>query len=99
AEPLRKFAAGWECLTDEIIADFRARYLGDISIVDQQIGRIMQHPETLGLRENTLVIFSADHGDYLGDYGLQQKAFFHDCSARVPWIFNGPEVEKGKIIE
>jgi len=86
---------GWRALDEATIRDFRARYLGDVSLVDAQVGRVVQKLEELGLRENTLVIFSSDHGEYMGDHHRMQKGGFHEPSSRVPLIFNGPGVKAG----
>jgi len=98
AKPLLEFKKGWQALTPEIISKFRPRYLGDVTLIDAQIGRMIAGLEKLGLRENTIIIFTSDHGDYLGDHHQMQKAFFHDCSARIPLIFNGPGIAKGHTV-
>jgi len=92
---LQQKTAAWRVLDDETIRAFRARYLGDVSLVDAQVGRMVQKLDELGLRDNTLVIFSSDHGEYMGDHHQMQKSSFHDCSSRVPLIFNGPGVKAG----
>jgi arylsulfatase A-like enzyme len=66
-------------------------------VVDEQIGRVLNMVERLNLTENTLIIVSSDHGDYLGDHHMQQKAFFHDVSSKVPLIFCGPGVKPGHV--
>lgn len=91
----RQKSFAWRAVTEESLRAFRARYLGDVSLVDAQVGRMMQKLEELGLRENTLVIFSSDHGEYMGDHHQMQKGSFHECSSRVPLIFNGPGVKAG----
>ncbi len=65
-------------------------YMGLISEIDDQIGRLMSHLDSLGLRDNTMIIFTSDHGDYLGDHWLGEKELFHDASARVPLIVVDP---------
>lgn len=95
SKPLLSEMRGWHAVDDELIQNFRARYFGDVSLVDAQVGRVIQKLDELGLRENTIVIFCSDHGDYLGDHHLMQKGKFHEPSSRVPLIFNGPEVAVG----
>ncbi|HET6454102.1 MAG TPA: sulfatase-like hydrolase/transferase, partial [Armatimonadota bacterium] len=64
-----------------------AIYYGMISLMDQQIGRIMDGLERLGLADNTLVVFSTDHGHFLGQHGLIAKGAFHyEDMIRVPMI-------------
>lgn len=95
--PLRGFSKGWDALTPELIAAFRARYFGSVSLVDSEIGRLLKALERLSLRENTLVIFTSDHGEYMGDHHQMQKGFFHDAASRIPLIFNGPGVAEGHV--
>lgn len=91
----RENIRGWRALDEATIRDFRARYLGDVSLVDAQVGRVVEKLVELGLRENTVVIFSSDHGEYMGDHHRMQKGGFHEPSCRVPLIFNGPGVKAG----
>jgi arylsulfatase A-like enzyme len=64
-----------------------AIYYGMISLMDQQIGRIMDGLERLGLADNTLVVFSTDHGHFLGQHGLIAKGAFHyEDMIRVPML-------------
>ena len=65
-------------------------YMGLITEIDDQIGRLMSHLDALAMRENTLIVFTSDHGDYLGDHWLGEKELFHDASSRVPLIVVDP---------
>ena len=59
-----------------------------ISLIDDQIGRLTGHLEELGLADSTLVIFTSDHGEMLGDHGLSRKGLFHyEPLIRVPLLF------------
>jgi len=67
-------------------------YLGEVLFVDGQIGDLLEHLEGLGLRERTLVVLVADHGEGLGDHGEKTHAFLvYDSTLRVPLIFWGAE--------
>ena len=59
-----------------------------ISHVDACIGRLMQHLDQLGLFENTIVIFTSDHGEMLGEHGLAQKQVPYEASVRIPFIYS-----------
>ena len=73
--------------------DIQARYYAMIAQIDDQFGRIMQALEATGQRDNTVVIFTSDHGEALGDHGLVQKGCrFYEGLARVPLIFSLPGV-------
>lgn len=96
SKPLLRSRDEWRFMDDAHMAKLRAQYMGDVTLIDHQIGRVLAALNEMGLRGNTLIVFSADHGDYLGDHWLQQKGFFHEPSARVPLIFNGPDVAPGR---
>jgi len=68
-------------------------YMGLVTEIDDQIGRLMTHLDALGQTTNTLIVFTSDHGDYLGDHWLGEKELFHDASSRVPLIIVDPQSE------
>jgi len=77
--------------------DERARdvavYYGMITLMDKYIGRILDKVGALGLSENTLVVFTTDHGHFFGQHGLDEKGPFHyEDMIRVPFIARGPGV-------
>ncbi|MEX3015275.1 sulfatase [Gymnodinialimonas hymeniacidonis] len=64
---------------------------GMITMIDDAIGRVLHQLEELGLAENTVVIFTTDHGDYMGDHGLMLKLLLHyQGIIRVPFIWHDP---------
>jgi len=75
----------------EDIKKARRAYYGQISYVDSKVGRIMKALEDCSMKDNTIIIFTADHGDMLGERGLWYKMSFHEWSARVPFIVSAPE--------
>ena len=75
---------------DEVRARVIPAYMGLITQIDDQIGRLMRHLDETGLAEETLIVFTSDHGDYLGDHWLGEKELFHDASARIPLIVVDP---------
>ncbi|PVA05466.1 alkaline phosphatase family protein [Thalassorhabdomicrobium marinisediminis] len=66
-------------------------YMGLITQIDDQIGVLMAHLEAAGKLDDTLIVFTSDHGDYLGDHWLGEKELFHDPSVRVPLIVVDPD--------
>ena len=75
---------------DELAQDI-ACYYGMISCMDKYIGQIVDHLDDLGLAENTLVVFTSDHGHYFGQHGLIAKGAFHyEDGVRVPMIARLP---------
>ena len=74
-------------------------YYGLVSEVDDWVGRILNKLDELGLTENTLVIFTSDHGEMLGAHGLREKNVFYEESAHIPLILRFPgKIEKNKIV-
>jgi arylsulfatase len=69
----------------------QALYYAMIALIDDQLARIIQHLDETGQRENTVIIFTSDHGESLGDHGLLLKGCrFYEGLVRVPLIFNCP---------
>lgn len=71
----------------------RAQYLGRVSLIDHYVGRLCAALEARGMLENTLILFTADHGDLIGDYGIFDKRYFYEQSVCVPFIMAGPGIE------
>jgi arylsulfatase A-like enzyme len=83
---------GIEHWTWEDWAPVVGRYLGEITLLDHQLGRILSELDRLGLADNTLVIYTADHGDLCGGHGLIDKHFvMYDELVRVPLLLRWPQ--------
>lgn len=78
--------------TNEHYKKWREHYYANITLIDEGIGKMLSALETHGVLDDTLIIFTSDHGDALGDHGLPFKGFFYDCMSRVPLIIRGPDV-------
>lgn len=68
-------------------------YMALIKQADDQMGRLFEYLEQAGRMEDTMIVVTSDHGDYLGDHWLGEKNFFHDCSVKVPLIIYDPRPE------
>lgn len=76
---------------------YRANYCAMIRLIDDQIRRFVEHLQARGAWENTILIFTSDHGDYAADYGLQRKGVgLPECLTRVPLFFHGPGIVQGR---
>lgn len=76
--------------TPEELRRMRAYYYANVEMIDTQVGRILDTLEARGNMDNTIVIFTSDHGDNLGDHGLIQKWAPYDEVTRVPLIISAP---------
>ncbi len=73
-------------------------YYGMISEVDQWVGKILRRLDELGLAQNTLVIFTSDHGEELGDHGMHGKFVFYEGSVHIPLLMRLPGVIPAKTV-
>ncbi len=72
---------------------YRADYCGMLRLIDDQIARFVAGLKSAGLLQDTIVIFTSDHGDYAGDYGLQRKGVgLPECLVRIPMLWTGPGI-------
>lgn len=67
-------------------------YYASISFADAQVGRILEELERLQLRQNTIVVFTSDHGYHMGEHGHWQKTTLFENATRVPLIISGPGI-------
>ncbi len=71
-------------------------YLGTISSVDDNVGRVLDYLDKSGLAENTIVVYTSDQGFYLGEHGWFDKRFVYDESFKTPLLIRWPnEIKAG----
>jgi arylsulfatase A-like enzyme len=75
---------------EKLLRQIRAVYYGMITEIDDHLGRLFKEMEILGLFDNTLIIFTSDHGEYLGDHGMIEKELFYEQAIKVPMIMHWP---------
>jgi choline-sulfatase len=75
----------------------RVAYYGLCSFLDRQVDAILNALRSAGLSENTVVIYTSDHGEALGEHGLWWKSTFYDGSSRVPLLMAGPGISRGAV--
>ncbi len=103
------FDNGEMLVRDEKLAEFPrtpeetrrhiAEYYGMISDMDEKIGEILAALSRMGLAEDTIVVYTADHGLSVGQHGLLGKQNLYDHSVRVPLILRGPGVPSGMLVD
>lgn len=73
----------------------RQHYAAMIANIDRQVGRFIELVECRGELDRTLIVYSSDHGEMLGDHGRWGKGVYHEPSIRVPLIVAGPDIRQG----
>ncbi|MDF2725811.1 MAG: sulfatase [Paenibacillus sp.] len=85
--------------SNEEIRRARIGYYGNIHHIDLQIGRLLMHLKKTGQFDNTLILFTSDHGDMMGDHHLWRKTYAYEGSAHIPLIVKLPKSMKGACVE
>ena len=85
--------------TEEDWRELTARYWGLCSLVDTHVGTILDTLEECGLSENTIVVFTSDHGEMMGSHGLRGKGLMFEESVRVPLMIRLPGRGAGKRVK
>ena len=84
---------------DDALRAVIANYYGMVSLIDHQVGRIQNALREEGLADDTLVVFTSDHGEWLGDHGLMLKGpMFYEGLLRVGLLAQGPGVPAGRVV-
>ncbi len=83
------------------LRQLRATYYGMLAEVDHQVGRLLDTLSALSVDEDTIVVFSSDHGEFLGDHGLMSKLGFHDQAYHIPLIVRYPALggPRGRVVD
>ncbi|MGH1540978.1 MAG: sulfatase family protein [Arenicella sp.] len=81
-------------LTRKDVQEMRANYAGNVSLIDEQIYDLLETIKQRGEYENTIVVFTSDHGEMNGDHGLIYKNVFFNEAIKVPLIISTPETRK-----
>jgi arylsulfatase A-like enzyme len=82
-------------MRDEVIEAVRPAYMGLVRQIDDHLGRVWRLLDELDLWRDTLVIFTSDHGDFLGDHWLGEKEQLYDAATRIPLIVAAPGGTQG----
>ena len=83
-------AMGGDEVTEDDVRASRHGYYASLAYVDERIGDVLDAYQACGLAEDSVVIFTSDHGDFLGEHGLFYKMSFREHAARVPLIVHAP---------
>jgi arylsulfatase A-like enzyme len=91
---------GFTTASEETFREMKAAYYGMVSQLDWKLGEVMACLERRGLADNTIVVVTSDHGEFLGDHGLPAKApFLLDCMLHVPFLVAIPGGERRVVAD
>jgi arylsulfatase A-like enzyme len=96
-EPLRYRVIREHCRakygeSEEEIKQLVAQYWGLVTQVDRSVGQILRTLDELGLAENTIVVYTSDHGDMMGSHHMVEKSVMYEEAVRVPWLMRIPQL-------
>ncbi len=87
-------------LSDADFRQIKATYFGMIAEVDDELGRAFEAIKTAGIWDNTLIVFTSDHAELLGDHYLLGKGGYHDQSQHVPLVIRDPrQTDRGRRVD
>jgi iduronate 2-sulfatase len=99
--PAREVLTRWKVqnnLSEELALSAIQAYYACISFLDAQVGRVLNALDELGLKDNTIVVFTSDHGYHMGEHGYYQKLTLFENSDRMPLIISYPgQGTKGQV--
>jgi arylsulfatase A-like enzyme len=80
----------WQTRIKPFLPEWQRVYYAMVASLDVYMGRMMQQMEELGISENTILVFTSDHGEMMGELGRIQKMIFYESAARVPFLVRWP---------
>ncbi len=86
-------------MTNSDIIKIREHYFATVTLIDRQVAKIIESLRKRKFLDTTLIVFSSDHGDNLGDHGLPFKSNFYEGALMVPLIISGPGIPAGKRVK
>jgi len=95
--PEEAAAEGPAANTEAAYRDIQARYYGLMTLVDRAVGKILDAVEEAGIADNTIIVFTSEHGDQMGEHNIFQKVVMYEQSLRVPMLIRAPWLGSGRV--
>ena len=95
---LRQSGLSERVVSDEEIIRVRRSYYGAISFIDEKIGRLLAILDASGLADNTVIVFTSDHGEMLGERGMWLKKNFFEPALKIPLMIHAPQLGPAKRV-
>lgn len=86
-----------ELSTEAVLRKEMAHYWGKVSLVDKMVGRILDRLKATGDDANTIIVFTTDHGEMMGDHHLMYKSVMYEEASRVPMLLKAPGATPGRV--
>jgi arylsulfatase A-like enzyme len=86
-------------ITPEECRSIKQRYWGLVTLIDQAIGSILDYVERAGLRDDTIIVHTSDHGDMMGSHHLFAKEVMFEGAVRVPYLIRLPNARQCRVVE
>lgn len=84
----------------EKLRQFKAWYFGAVKLIDDNVGRLVDCLEKEGILDNTVIVFTSDHGEYMGEHGLMGKNMIYETAHHVPFVVRWPErIAAGMVVD
>ncbi|MGM9802918.1 MAG: arylsulfatase [Muribaculaceae bacterium] len=93
-DPSKNKEAAFGQFSPEYVDNSRRHYYAAITFIDEQVGRLIEALKRKGMYDNTLIIFTSDHGDMMGDHNMWRKTYAYEGSAAIPMILKVPSAMK-----
>ncbi|MCD6288148.1 MAG: sulfatase-like hydrolase/transferase [Candidatus Hydrogenedentes bacterium] len=93
-----KKVQGIQLRTDDAWRSLVARYWGLVTEVDHAVGNILDTLDELGLADNTIVVYTSDHGDMMGSHKMLYKSVMYEEATRIPWLMRVPQLGRRQRI-
>jgi arylsulfatase A-like enzyme len=93
---VHRYAEGFE----ERLKVMKAGYCGEVKCIDDNVGKIMSCLEDMGILDETVVVFTTDHGEYMGEHGLMGKNMLYEPAYRIPLLMRWPKgIPAGTVVD
>ncbi|KKR04692.1 MAG: Sulfatase [Candidatus Uhrbacteria bacterium GW2011_GWF2_39_13] len=95
----RRSLWGMEYVSNEQLQKITSLYYAHITLIDEHVGKILKRLEELNLYDDTIIVFSSDHGEFLGNHGLFYKGAMYDEATKIPLLIHDTEMRSSRKID